>query len=478
MPLVLMVDDEPDLLHRLVRHALRDSGADVRVAKTGAEGVAAAREAVPDVVLLDMHLPDATGLDIFRELRRLDRRVPVVFITGSAGTDTAIEAMKEGAFDYLFKPVELDQLKRVLAQALEVSRLVRQPAVVSETLPDDDRADAIIGRCPAMREVYKAIGRVAEQSVTVLVTGESGTGKELVARAVYQHSQRASGPFLAVNCAAIPEALLESELFGHEKGAFTGADRKRIGKFEQCDGGTVFLDEVGDMALSTQSKMLRVLQQQAFERVGGSETVRTDVRVIAATNRDLLDQVAAGRFRADLYYRLGVFTIHLPPMRERGEDLPMLVRHYLRRFSREMGREVADASPEALEVLAAYPWPGNVRELQSVLRQALLVARGRVLVPAFLPETLRGPTPAAEADGFDLEGFVRGLLRDGSRSIYPETIAAVERVLLPMVLRHTGGNQVQAAELLGITRKTLRARMRDLGLTITRSVETAEDEGE
>jgi two-component system, NtrC family, response regulator AtoC len=478
MPLVLMVDDEPDLLHRLVRHALRDSGADVRVAKTGAEGVAAAQKAIPDVVLLDMHLPDTTGLDIFRELRGLDRRIPVVFITGSAGTDTAIEAMKEGAFDYLFKPVELEQLKRVLGQALEVSRLVRQPTVVAETLPDDDRTDAIVGRCPALREVYKAIGRVADQTVTVLVTGESGTGKELVARAVYQHGKRASGPFLTINCAAIPEALLESELFGHEKGAFTGADRQRVGKFEQCDGGTLFLDEVGDMPLSTQSKMLRVLQDQTFERVGGNETVRTDVRVIAATNRDLLAQVAAGKFRADLYYRLGVFAIHLPPLRERGEDLPMLVRHYLRRFSREMGREVADASPEALEALRAYSWPGNVRELQSVLRQALLIARGRLLVPAFLPDTLQGIPPVLEAGGFDLEGFVRERLRDGSQAIYPETITAVERVLLPMVLRHTGGNQVQAAELLGITRKTLRARMRELGLTITRSVEAAEDEEE
>jgi len=478
MPLVLMVDDEPDLLHRLVRHALRETGVAVRVAKTGTEGVAAAQEQLPDVVLLDMHLPDASGLDVFRELRRLDRRIPVVFITGSAGTDTAIEAMKEGAFDYLFKPVELDQLKRVLAQALEVSRLVRQPAVVAETLPDDDRADAIVGRCPAMREVYKAIGRVAEQNVTVLVTGESGTGKELVARAIYQHSKRASGPFLAINCAAIPEPLLESELFGHEKGAFTGADRKRIGKFEQCHGGTIFLDEVGDMPPSTQSKMLRVLQEQTFERVGGNETVRTDVRVIAATNRDLLALVGAGNFRADLYYRLGGFAVHLPPLRERGEDLPMLVRHYLRRFSREMGREVTEASPEALESLRAYPWPGNVRELQSVLRQALLGARGGVLVPAFLPESLRGPVPATDANGFDLEGFVRDRLRHGSQAIYPETISAVEQVLLPMVLRHTGGNQVQAADLLGITRKTLRARMRELGLTITRSVETAEDEGE
>jgi DNA-binding NtrC family response regulator len=283
---------------------------------------------------------------------------------------------------------------------------------------------------------------------------------------------------LAINCAAIPETLLESELFGHERGAFTGADRRRIGKFEQCSGGTLFLDEIGDMPLLTQSKMLRVLQEQAFERVGGNETIRTDVRVIAATNRDLPALVARGRFRADLFYRLGVFTVALPPLRERGEDLPLLVRHYLRRFSRELGREVGGASPEALEVLQAYPWPGNVRELQSVLKQALLHARGAVLLPAFLPESLRLPGPAdtAPAEAFALERFVQERLKAGSHQIYPETIQAVERVLLPLVLAHTHGNQLQAAELLGITRKTLRARLRELGLTITRSVERADEE--
>jgi two-component system nitrogen regulation response regulator GlnG len=356
-----------------------------------------------------------------------------------------------------------------------VSRLVRQPAVVSESLPDDDKADAIVGRCPAMREVYKAVGRVAAQDVTVLITGESGTGKELVARAIYQHSRRASGPFLAINCAAIPEALLESELFGHEKGAFTGADRRRVGKFEQCNGGTLFLDEVGDMPLTTQSKMLRVLQDQAFERVGGNETIRTDVRIIAATNRDLPALVADGRFRADLLYRLGVFTVALPPLRERGDDLPMLVRHYLRRFSRELGREVREASPEALAMLKAYPWPGNVRELQSVLKQALLQARGEVLLPAFLPESLRlaAPPPEPNGDGFALERFIGERLEAGSQELYAETVSAVERVLLPLVLKHTGGNQVRAAKLLGVTRKTLRSRLRDLGLAVTRSVEPA-----
>ena len=298
--------------------------------------------------------------------------------------------MKQGAYDYLFKPLDLHQLRRVVGEALEVARRMREPAVVAETRPDTDVDGAIVGSCPAMREVYKAIGRVAAQDVPVLITGESGTGKELVARAIYQHGAPAKAPFLALNCAAIPETLLESELFGHEKGAFTGADRRRIGKFEQCNGGTLFLDEIGDMPLALQAKILRLLQEQSFERVGGNETIQTDVRLIAATHRDLKAWSAEGKFRPDLYYRLGVFTIHLPPLRERGDDLPLLVQHYLRRFSRELGREVREVAPEALERLRGYSWPGNIRELQSVLKQALLQASGTVLLPAFLPELSGG----------------------------------------------------------------------------------------
>src|SRR6266542_2084017 len=256
---------------------------------------------------------------------------------------------------------------------------MREPAVVAETAPDPDVDGAIVGSCPAMREVYKAIGRVAAQNVPVLITGESGTGKELVAQALYQHGSRAKAPFLALNCAAIPETLLESELFGHEKGAFTGADRKRIGKFEQCSGGTLFLDEVGDMAPLTQTKLLRLLQEQRFERVGGNETIQTDVRLLAATNRDLEELVAAGRFRSDLYYRLKVFTIRLPPLRERAEDLPLLVDHFVKRFSRELDKDVQRTAPETLALLQRYTWPGNVRELQSVLKETLLHATGPVL---------------------------------------------------------------------------------------------------
>src|SRR3989475_4901361 len=303
-------------------------------------------------------------------------------VTVARSSDSAIEAMRHGAYDYLLKPIDLQKLDRVIGEAVKVARLMREPAVVAETPPDEEfPGEAIIGSCPGMQEAYKAIGRVADQTFPVLITGESGTGKELVARAIYQHGPRAKAPFLALNCAAIPENLLESELFGHEEGAFSGADRRRIGKFEQCHGGTLFLDEIGDMPMALQAKILRLLQEQSFERVGSNETVRADVRLSAATHRDLKTLSAEGKFRADLYYRLGVFTIHLPPLRERGEDLPMLVHHYLRRFSRELEREDREVAPEALERLRNGSWPGNIRELQSVLKQALLQASGTILLP-------------------------------------------------------------------------------------------------
>src|SRR5712692_8911667 len=367
MPHVLLIDDDPVLIPEQVRQAFPAPRYQVEVAGTGAEGLARVSAMPPDVILLDLHLPDQSGLDVYQQIRRIDARIPVIFVTMAKTADTAIEAMQQGAYDYLFKPLDPHHLRRVVGEALEMARRMRQPAVLAEIAPDPDVDGAIVGSCPAMCEVYKAIGRVAAQDVPVLITGASGTGKELVARAVYQHGSRAKAPFLALNCAAIPENLLESELFGHEKGAFTGADRRRIGKFEQCKCGTIFLDEIGDMPLALQAKVLRLLQEQAFERVGGNETIRTDVRLIAATHRDLKAWSGEGKFRPDLYYRLGVFTIHLPPLRERGDDLPMLVQHYVRRISRELGREIRDIAPEALERLRNHPWPGNIRELQSAL---------------------------------------------------------------------------------------------------------------
>jgi DNA-binding NtrC family response regulator len=477
---LLLIDDDPDLIAEQVRHAFPPPAHRVEVARSGVDGLARLRKMAPDAVLLDLHLPDRPGLDVFEAIRTSDARIPVVFVTLSKGADAAIEAMKRGAYDYLFKPLDPAQLRRVVGEALDVARRMRQPAVLAETAPDPDVDGAIIGSCPAMREIYKAIGRVAAQNVPVLITGESGTGKELVARAIYQHSSRAKAPFLALNCAAIPENLLESELFGHEKGSFTGADRRRIGKFEQVSGGTLFLDEVGDMPLALQAKILRLLQEQAFERVGGNETIRTDVRLIAATHRNLKTWSEEGKFRPDLHYRLGVFTIHLPPLRERGDDLPMLVKHYLRRVSRELGREVHEIAPETLERLRRYPWPGNIRELQSILKQALLQASGTILLPAFLPElsggrTESGPKAPPGAD-LGLEAFIRQRLAPDVQDLYADTHRQVDRLLLPCVLDYTGGNQHQAARLLGIARQTLRQKLRDLGLQVTHSVEADADQ--
>src|SRR5262245_41608541 len=478
---LLLIDDDPALTPGQLRQAFPAPAHRADVATVGAEGLERIGAGPTDVVLLDLLLPDQSGLDVYQQIRCLDARIPVIFITTAMGADTAIEAMKQGAYDYLFKPLDPHQLRRVVGEALEVARRMREPAVVAESAADPDVEGTIVGFSPAMREVYKAIGRVAAQDVPVLITGESGTGKELIARALYQHSARAKAPFLALNSAAIPETLLESELFGHEKGAFTGADRCRIGKLEQVSGGTLFLDEVGDMPLAVQAKVLRVLQEQRFERVGGNETIRTDVRLIAATHRDLKAWSEQAKFRSDLYYRLNVFAIHLPPLRERGDDLAVLVRHFVRRFSRELGREVQEVAPEALARLLAYSWPGNIRELQSVLKQALLQARGTTLLPAYLPAlpaepggSVPGPPPAGGDP--NLEAFVRLCLASDDGDQYAQAHRRLDRVLLPRVLEATGGNQQEAARRLGIARMALRRRPGELGLHLTRRLES--DEGD
>ena len=479
---LLLIDDDPAVIPEQVRRTFPQPSNRVEVASTGAAGLEHVRADPPDVILLDLGLPDRSGLEVFEQIRAMDARIPVIFVTMAKTADSAIEAMKQGAFDYLFKPLDLGQLRRVAGEACEVSRRMRTPATITETEPETDVEGAIFGGSPAMREVYKSIGRVAGQDVTVLITGESGTGKELVARAIYQHSNRAKAPFLALNCAAIPENLLESELFGHEKGAFTGADRRRIGKFEQCNGGTILLDEIGDMPLALQAKILRLLQEQTFERVGGTETVKTNVRIIASTHRDLKAYAAEEKFRPDLYYRLSVFTIHLPPLRERGDDLPVLIRHYLRRFNRELGRDVSEIDPAALDRMRAYAWPGNIRELQSVLKQALLQARGTVLLPAFLPElpdggdAINDSNAPRQEENLGLSAFIRKQLTPEASDLYAQMHREVDRIFLTQVLDYTQGSQRQAARLLGIARQTLRQKLRELGLHVTHSVEAEEDE--
>jgi DNA-binding NtrC family response regulator len=483
MDRVLLIDDDAGLINEQVRQAFPRPHYDVHVADTGSAGIASIRAAAPDVILLDLRLPDCSGLALFETIREIDARIPVIFVATAKTAETAIEAMKQGAFDYLHKPLELERLRRVVDEALDIARRMRSPVRLGDAAAAEVESDidgALFGSAPQMLEIYKAIGRVAAQDVTVLVTGESGTGKELVARAIYQHSARSNAPFLALNCAAIPENLLESELFGHERGAFTGADRRRIGKFEQCNGGTVLLDEIGDMPLTLQAKILRLLQDQTFERLGGNETIRTDVRLIASTHRDLRVRAAQDKFRPDLYYRLGVFTIHLPPLRERVDDLPILVQHYLRKFSAELGREVREIAPDALARLRAYSWPGNIRELQSVLRQALLRASGGVLLSTFLPELsgvfAQPRTPAPVEQTFDLERFIRQRLSPTTTDLAAETHREVDRLLMTLALEYTNGNHRDASRMLGISRQTMRMRLRALGLHVAHSVEPDDED--
>jgi two-component system nitrogen regulation response regulator GlnG len=444
---------------------------DVLTAETGHAALEIIHSEKPDAVVLDIQLPDCTGLELFRDIAAIDPRLPVIFITAHGTTDTAIEAMKQGAFDYLSKPVDFDRLSQVVGRAMEASRLMRVPAI----LPVEDPGDRLVGRTSVIQEMSKAIGRIAPQDVSVLILGESGTGKELVARAIYQHSRRAGKPFLAINCAAIPEALLESELFGHEAGAFTGAHRRRVGKFEQCNGGTLFLDEIGDMSPATQAKMLRILQEQCFEPLGSNQSVRTQVRIIAATNQNLEKMVEEGRFRKDLYYRLNVVTIRVPALRERLDDVSELAHYFLFKFNREFATDVRGFDPETLVLLQQHAWPGNVRELQGVIKQALLNATGHLVLPEFLPSGLVKSVPpeVVPPDGnerIDLQEAVRALIREGEGDLYDKVMQIVERVLFTEVLHHTHGHQARASEMLGVNRTTLRYKLRNLGISLDKVV--------
>lgn len=473
MPTLLVIDDNRSVSHMIDR-AFETTDIEVLSAQTAEEGLELVRTCSPDTVLLDIVLPNVSGLDIYRDIHAIDAKLPVIFITASGTSDTAIEAMKLGAFDYVLKPLDLPKLRELVGSAIETRHRMSVPVGLTSGEAELEPGDLFVGRSDSVLEVYKSIGRVAPQDVTVLIRGESGTGKELVARAIYQHSSRAEGPFMAVNCAAIADSLLESELFGHEKGAFTGADSRRIGKFEQCSGGTIFLDEVGDTSPLLQSKMLRLLQQQQFERVGGNQTIQTDVRIIAATNRPLEEMVEAGTFRADLFYRLNVFTVQIPPLRERRDDLRLLIEYFLSRFKNELGHpEIEGMSPEAVEFLERYDWPGNVRELQSVIRKSILNSSGPVIVlkdlPAETREDHRGK-PTDEEAGSELRAFVSQRLADGSENLYAEALERMERYLLTRVLEETDGNQSQASRILGITRGSLRNKIRSLGIRINQVV--------
>ncbi|MFP3980380.1 MAG: sigma-54-dependent transcriptional regulator [Desulfobacterales bacterium] len=473
MEKILIIDDDEGLVHFLRRFFQR-KGYAVTACSGGRQAIEKTAKDSFDLILLDYKMPDLNGLDILAEIRRNEIKTPVIIITAYGTTNLAIEAMKYGAYDYLIKPFERKDLSRIVSEALQVNRqmkeIVRFPAPSSvPSAPEDQNALQMIGNSRKMQEIYKVIGQVAEKDVPVLITGESGTGKELAARAIYHHSRRRETPFIAVNCAAIPESLFESELFGHERGAFTGADRTYIGKFERCHNGTLFLDEIGEMSTSLQAKLLRALQTGEIERLGASRSTRVDVRVIAATNKDIEAEVRAGRFREDLYWRLKVITLDLPPLRQRSEDIPELVNYFLRRFAAEYDRPVCHVSEPALSRLIAYSWPGNVRELENCIRRAVLLSSGDVISEASLmiPESDKEAAAPAAADRTrliyrlrqTLEEIVPEMLRLSQSDVYADVIGLAEEILVGKALEYCNNNQVKAAALLGISRNTLRDRL-------------------
>jgi nitrogen regulation protein NR(I) len=477
MDKLLLIDDEADVQYSF-RRIFDTPEIEIATAGSGEEGLKLIPRLQPDLVIMDVRMGGMNGLETLRRLRQIAPKLPVIMMTAYGTTQTAIEAMKLGAYDYLLKPFDVPKLKQLVADALRAARDMKQVVSYQPLLESEDYDLGIIGRSEPMQNVFKLIGQLAASDATALITGESGTGKELVARAIYHHSKRSCQAFLAVNCAAIPEALLESELFGHEKGAFTGATAQRIGKFEQCHGGTIFLDEIGDMTLATQTKMLRVLQSGTFERVGGSRPVQVDVRLIAATNKPLEEAVAAREFRDDLFYRLNVVRIHLPALRERRRDIPLLVNYFLKKCAQKPGISPKSMAPGVLAILENFHWPGNVRQLENVLQRATVIAKGDAILASDLPpEICAEPSPPANGlspeknaertmhprergPGSDaVASLIEGLFAWARKNPEFKIIPAVERELIVHALNATRGNQVQAAKLLGITRATLRKRV-------------------
>ncbi|MCR4427027.1 MAG: sigma-54 dependent transcriptional regulator [Firmicutes bacterium] len=448
---VLIVDDEANM-RVVLSDVFSDAGYAIETASTGKEAIDAIEAISADAVVLDLKLPDMSGIDVFREAKRIRPGIIVVIVTAYSSVDTAIEAMKMGAFDYITKPFKVEKLLMVIGNALEAGAGApcAGRAVPGVGHPDDPEFDGVVGSTREMRQVVEMVQDIAPTNATVLIYGESGTGKELVARYVHKKSLRASRPFVKVNCAAIPETLLESEMFGHERGAFTNAIARRIGRFEMANPGTLFLDEVGEMSLAMQAKLLRVLQDKEFERVGGSETIKVDVRVIAATNKDLRQEIATGAFREDLYYRLSVVPLCLPPLRERREDIPTLCARFIEKYNAEFGRHVRAFSPEAQRLLREHDWPGNIRELENVVARAVLLCREDTLTPEHLRLT-GAPINATPALDPGLDQCTLSL-------------EDIERRHIKSVLEQTADNRTKAAKILKITRRTLLNKIKKYGL--------------
>lgn len=471
MAKLLLIDDEADVQYSF-RRIFDSPEIELTTAASGEEGLKIIPRLKPDLVIMDVRMGGINGLETLRRIRQIDSKLLVILMTAYGTTQTAIEAMKLGAYDYLLKPFDVPKLKEIIAGALKTARDMKQVVSYQPLLESEDYELGIVGRSEPMQKVFKLIGQLAGSDATALITGESGTGKELVARAIYHHSERAGKPFLAINCAAIPEQLLESELFGHERGSFTGATMQRIGRFEQCHQGTIFLDEIGDMTSATQTKILRVLQSGTFERVGGNQPIRVDVRVIAATNKPLEQAVAARQFREDLFYRLNVVRIQLPPLRERTEDIRLLVNYFLRKLARDRQHDPISISASVIKALEKYHWPGNVRELENVMQRAVVVAKGDAILPGDLPPEITEPgahatsatqlaagPQAGESAGTEMASVARLMFRWARQDPKLKVLPSVERELIIHALQETKGNQVHAAKLLGITRATLRKRV-------------------
>jgi len=463
MQTILIVDDDKSIRYSLKR--MMEDKYSILTAQNGKEALDRVKESSPDLIIMDIKMPGRNGIDVLKEIKLIDPKSLVIIMTAYGTTETAIEAMKYGAYDYILKPFPILRMKGLVQKALSLRKLMKEEVSYVPLAAPEGGEEQIVGSSPNMQEIYKMVGQIAPSDVTVLLRGESGTGKELIARAIYHHSLRSNQLFLPVNCAAIPDTLLESELFGHEKGVFTGASSRRIGKLEQCQGGTIFLDEIGDMSLSTQAKLLRVLQERSFERLGGTETIKVDIRLIVATNKDLEEAISNGKFREDLYYRLNVVSITIPPLRERKEDVPDLVSYFLKKFNRELKKERVGITPPAMEKITSYGWPGNVRQLENVLKRAMVLCQGEWILEDHL--LLEKGWEKREVEGElskkNVEGLLDALFEEFSKA--PATsqdldmISNLERGLILRALQKTKGNQLKAAMLLGIHRSTLRGKM-------------------
>jgi two-component system nitrogen regulation response regulator GlnG len=471
---LLILDDDIHILE-LLRTVFEDEAMDILLENDSESAVRRVRNEHPNVAILDICLPKKSGLEVLQEIKKIDPGLSVIMTTGYQTTQNAIEAMKHGAYDYLTKPFEIQKLKTIVQKALEcnlLNRKVRYARKSEQIIGDDLEEDIMIGSAPEMIQIWKMVGKVADSDTTVLIQGESGTGKELLARAIYNNSRRNDKPFLAVNCAALQENLLESELFGHEKGAFTDAYTRRIGKFEQCNGGTIFLDEIGEMSLWNQGKLLRVLENQEFERVGGNETIKVDVRVITATNASLLNAVKEKRFRLDLFYRIRVVSFFLPPLRERLEDLPLLVDLFIRKFAWKYNKTIKGISPDAKELLMGHHWEGNIRELKNIINSATLFCKGDILVPEDFESFLQtknktkktNPEIAVGTDYYAaflnmLEPSFTEICTKNNGFVFERMTTGLEKAIIRMAMEKSNNNQVLAAKTLGISRNTLRDRL-------------------